>query len=107
MLDDSSLVYKSSKGLVIISGCAHAGICNTVTQAMRVCNDSRIVDIIGGCHLLAPTKKQLNNTVEKMAAWQPKALHACHCTDWKSRLALSRAADLQEVGVGLELKFEN
>lgn len=107
VLDDSSLAYKSSQGLVIIAGCAHAGICNTVTLAMRVCEDSRLVDIIGGFHLLDPTKKQLKNTVEKMAAWQPKALHACHCTDWESKLALSRAADLKEVGVGLELNFDN
>ncbi len=105
VLDDSSLAYRSSHGLVIITGCAHAGICNTVTQAMQVCEEKRLVDIIGGFHLLDPTKKQLNNTVEKMAAWQPKALHACHCTDFKSRLALSRVADLQEVGVGLELTY--
>jgi 7,8-dihydropterin-6-yl-methyl-4-(beta-D-ribofuranosyl)aminobenzene 5'-phosphate synthase len=92
---------------VIISGCAHAGICNTVTDAMRVCDDSRIADIIGGFHLLEPTKKQLLNTVEHMAKWQPKVLHACHCTDLKSRLALSQVADLQEVGVGLELNYES
>ena len=107
LLDDSSLAYKSSQGLVIISGCAHAGICNTVSRAMQVCGESRIADIIGGFHLLEPTKKQLLNTVEHMARWQPKALHACHCTDFKSRLALSQVADLQEVGVGLELNYES
>jgi 7,8-dihydropterin-6-yl-methyl-4-(beta-D-ribofuranosyl)aminobenzene 5'-phosphate synthase len=107
LLDDSSLAYRSSRGLVIIAGCAHAGICNTVAQAMRVCDDTRLADIIGGFHLLDPTQKQLNKTVEKLAAWEPKTLHACHCTDLKSRLALSRAADLQEVGVGLELNYEN
>ncbi|MBC2713190.1 MAG: MBL fold metallo-hydrolase [Desulfosarcina sp.] len=106
LLDDSSLAYKSSQGLVIVAGCAHAGICNTVTQAMRVCDDSRLVDIIGGFHLLEPTERQLRNTVEHMAKWRPLALHACHCTDLKSRLALSKVADLQEVGVGLELIYE-
>jgi 7,8-dihydropterin-6-yl-methyl-4-(beta-D-ribofuranosyl)aminobenzene 5'-phosphate synthase len=107
LLDDTSLAYRSSQGLVIITGCAHAGICNTVGHAMRVCEDSRLVDIIGGFHLLDPTNKQLNTTVEKIAAWKPKRLHACHCTDLKSKLALSRAADLHEVGVGLELTYES
>ena len=48
LLDDSALAFMSSQGLVIIAGCAHAGICNTVTRAMHVCGDQRLVDIIGG-----------------------------------------------------------
>jgi len=107
LLDDSSLAYRSSQGLVVIAGCAHAGICNTVTHAMQICDDRRLLDIIGGFHLLDPPKKQLDGTVEQVAAWQPKALHACHCTDLNSRLALSRVADLQEVGVGLELTYDS
>jgi 7,8-dihydropterin-6-yl-methyl-4-(beta-D-ribofuranosyl)aminobenzene 5'-phosphate synthase len=106
LLDDSSLAYKSSQGLVIISGCAHAGICNTVNQAMRICDDNRLADIIGGFHLLEPTRSQLHNTVEHIKKLRPNALHASHCTDFKSRVALSRVADLQEVGVGLELIYE-
>ncbi len=107
LLDDSALAFRSSQGLVIIAGCSHAGICNTVTQAMNVCGDHRLVDIIGGFHLQNPTPKQLAETVAQMAAWQPMALHACHCTDLKSRLALSQAVDLQEVGVGLDLSYES
>ena len=105
ILDDSSLAYRSPNGLVIISGCAHAGICNTVAQAMQICGDNRLADIIGGFHLLEPAPEQLQRTVAQLAAWQPQKLHACHCTDLKSRLALSRAAGLEEVGVGLELCY--
>lgn len=107
ILDDSSLVYRSSQGLVVIAGCAHAGICNTVTQAMRICDDSRLKDIIGGFHLQDPSEKQLAGTVSQIGKWRPKALHACHCTDFRSRLALSQVADLKEVGVGLELTYES
>jgi 7,8-dihydropterin-6-yl-methyl-4-(beta-D-ribofuranosyl)aminobenzene 5'-phosphate synthase len=105
ILDDSSLAYRSPKGLVIISGCAHAGICNSVAQAMAVCGEKRLLDIIGGFHLLDPPERQLRKTVETIAKWQPAVLHACHCTDLKSRLALSKAADLKEVGVGLVLMY--
>lgn len=106
ILDDSSLAYRSSQGLVIVSGCAHAGICNTVNQAMRICREKRLADIIGGFHLLAPAASQLQRTVAQLASWRPPALHACHCTDLKSKLALAQAADLQEVGVGLVLCYD-
>ena len=105
LLDDTSLAHRSPNGLVIVSGCAHAGICNTVAQAMRVCEETRLVDIIGGFHLQAPAEKHLRRTVDQLSAWQPKKLHACHCTDLKSLLALSQVAELEEVGVGLELIF--
>ena len=105
LLDDSSLAFRSSQGIVVVTGCAHAGICNTIHQAMRVCGDDRLVDVIGGFHLLDPTKEQLLQTVAQMAAWSPKAVHACHCTDLKSRMQLSQAVDLQDVGVGLKLCY--
>ena len=107
LLDDSALAFMSKQGLVVIAGCAHAGICNTVTRAMDVCGDHRLADVVGGFHLLNPAPERLDHTVAQMAAWQPKALHACHCTDLKSRLALLQAVDLQEVGVGLELSYES
>ena len=54
LLDDTALAYKTPHGLVVISGCAHAGICNTIEHAKNICGDERIVDVIGGFHLLEP-----------------------------------------------------
>ncbi|MBW1916619.1 MAG: MBL fold metallo-hydrolase [Deltaproteobacteria bacterium] len=103
--DDSALAYKSPRGLVVIVGCAHSGICNTVEYARQVCNEARVLDIIGGFHLLNPTEERLEQTAAYLAQLGLKALHACHCTDLRSKLALSRAAPLQEVGVGLQLNY--
>ena len=47
VLDDTAIVYKSSEGLVIIVGCAHSGICNIIEYAKEVCQEERVVDIIG------------------------------------------------------------
>lgn len=105
ILDDSALVFKSADGLVIITGCAHAGICNTIAQAMAVCRETRIADIIGGFHLLDPPQDQLEETIRHLKTWAPAAVHACHCTDLAAKLALSRAAPIKEVGVGLELVY--
>lgn len=103
--DDSALVYQSPEGLVIITGCSHSGICNIVEYAKKVCGDQRIVDIIGGFHLLKPSSEQLTGTIEYLRAIQPAAVHACHCTDLKSKVALSRSLELQEVGAGLVLTY--
>lgn len=103
--DDTAIVYKSSKGLVIIAGCAHSGICNIIEYAKEICQEERIVDIIGGFHLLNPTKEQLNHTVHYIKDLKPTKLHACHCTDLHSKIALSTVASLQEVGVGLKLSY--
>lgn len=105
--DDSALVYKSSKGLVIITGCSHAGICNIVEYAKKVCDDDRIVDVIGGFHLLNPKEDVLNKTVAYFQNLNIKAIHACHCTDLKSKIALSKVVEVREVGVGMTLTYED
>lgn len=106
LMDDSALVYKSSKGLVIITSCSHAGICNIVEYAKKICDDDRVIDIVGGFHLLNPSKEQLQGTVDYMKKLQPDEVHTCHCTDLNSKIALANVANLKEVGVGLKLEYE-
>jgi len=78
LLDDSALTYKSPDGLVIITGCSHAGICNIVEYAKKVCGDDRVVDVIGGFHLLDPSEEQLQGTMAYMKSLRPGSVHACH-----------------------------
>jgi 7,8-dihydropterin-6-yl-methyl-4-(beta-D-ribofuranosyl)aminobenzene 5'-phosphate synthase len=107
ILDDTALACTVRDGLVIITGCSHAGICNIVEQAHRVCAKEHVADIIGGFHLLDPPAGQLAGTLAYMETLGPDVLHACHCTDLKSKIALAQAANLEEVGVGLVLEYEN
>lgn len=106
LLDDSALAYKTDKGLVIITGCSHSGICNIINYAIKICGDNRIIDIIGGFHLLNPSDEVLQNTLAFINNIKPSQLHACHCTDLKSKIALSKVADLVEVGVGCEFQYD-
>ncbi len=106
VIDDSALVYRSREGLIIITGCSHAGICNIIEYAKEVCNDHRVVDIIGGFHLLNPPDQQLQGTLSYFEALQPAAVHACHCTDLPAKIALSRVVPLKEVGVGLSINYD-
>jgi len=106
LYDDTALAYKSPQGLVIITGCSHSGICNIVEQAKKLCKEERVIDIVGGLHLLEPSKEQLQGTLEYMKKLNPKQMHACHCTDLNSKIALSKVVNLKEVGVGLVLEYE-
>jgi 7,8-dihydropterin-6-yl-methyl-4-(beta-D-ribofuranosyl)aminobenzene 5'-phosphate synthase len=104
--DDTALAYQSPGGLMIVTGCSHSGICNIVEYAKKVCGEERVVDIIGGFHLLNPDERQMQGTVECMRRIASTALHACHCTDLRSKSELSHVAPIKEVGVGLVLELQ-
>jgi 7,8-dihydropterin-6-yl-methyl-4-(beta-D-ribofuranosyl)aminobenzene 5'-phosphate synthase len=106
VIDDSAIVYKSSEGLVIITGCSHAGICNIIEYAKKICVEDRIADIVGGFHLLDPSREQLERTIEYFEKQHINEVHACHCTDLKSKIELSKVVNLKDVGVGLTLEYE-
>ncbi len=106
VVDDSALVYKSDQGLVIITGCSHSGICNIVEYAKEVCGDDRIADIVGGFHLQSPSQRQLEGTLAYLKDAGPKQVHACHCTDLSSKIALSTVVPIRETGVGLALRYD-
>jgi 7,8-dihydropterin-6-yl-methyl-4-(beta-D-ribofuranosyl)aminobenzene 5'-phosphate synthase len=104
LLDDSALAFRSDEGLVVITGCSHAGICNITEYAREVCDEKTVRDIIGGFHLLAPEPGRLEGTGNYLNRLHLNALHACHCTSLRAKIALAGYCPLQEVGVGM--KFE-
>ncbi|MDD1689621.1 MAG: MBL fold metallo-hydrolase [Methanoregula sp.] len=102
--DDTALAFRSAEGLVIITGCSHAGICNITEYAREVCGEKRVADITGGLHLLAPEPKRFTKTGKYLNRLHLNDLHACHCTSLPAKLALADYCPMQEVGVGM--KFE-
>lgn len=105
VMEDSALVYRAKQGLVIMTGCSHSGICNIIDYAKEVCSEKRITDVIGGFHLLNPSAEQLNGTLEYFKNLRLSSLHACHCTDLRSKIALASVAPLKEVGVGTTIEY--
>lgn len=106
LTDDSALAWSGEDGLVIITGCSHSGICNIVDHAATLTGINEIADIIGGFHLLKEDGETLSKTGERLAARSPKAVHACHCTDFQAKTALAKTLPLKTVGVGLKLEYE-
>jgi 7,8-dihydropterin-6-yl-methyl-4-(beta-D-ribofuranosyl)aminobenzene 5'-phosphate synthase len=106
LVDDTALAYKGEDGLVIVTGCSHAGICNIIEYARKICGEERIADVIGGFHLTQSSRRQLEKTVEYFGNLRPARVHACHCVDLYAKIALSKVANLEEVGVGLSLEYK-
>jgi 7,8-dihydropterin-6-yl-methyl-4-(beta-D-ribofuranosyl)aminobenzene 5'-phosphate synthase len=99
--DDTALAFRSAEGLVIITGCSHAGICNITEYARDICAERRVADIIGGLDLISPSPKQLAKTGKYLNRIHLNALHACHCTSLPAKLELAGYCPMQEVGVGM------
>ncbi len=102
--DDSAIVYKSKKGLFIITGCSHSGICNIIEYAKKVCNDERIYGVIGGFHLF-DVDERLEKTIKYLKENDIKLLYPCHCVSLKAKIEMAKKLDLREVGVGLEINI--
>ena len=90
--DDQGLVIKvKGKGLVVISGCAHAGIINTIRCAQKMTGVSHIHAVMGGFHLTGPLfAPVIVPTVEALKEINPDYIIPMHCTGWDAINRLSR-----------------
>jgi 7,8-dihydropterin-6-yl-methyl-4-(beta-D-ribofuranosyl)aminobenzene 5'-phosphate synthase len=90
--DDQALVMNvKGKGLVIISGCAHAGIVNTVLYAKEVTGVNKVYALMGGFHLSFPNEYLIDPTVEELKKIRPTFIIPCHDTGWKATNAILNA----------------
>jgi len=78
--DDSSLFYASPRGLIVIGGCTHSGLVNTVQWGFEVTGTSRLAGWIGGTHLGPVSKGQQGSTLAQLALFDPELVAANHCT---------------------------
>jgi 7,8-dihydropterin-6-yl-methyl-4-(beta-D-ribofuranosyl)aminobenzene 5'-phosphate synthase len=104
VLDDSALVYKSEEGLYIITGCSHSGICNIIEYAKEVCEDNRILGVIGGLHLFEVTDR-VHKTIDYLKQYNLQELYPCHCTSFAVKAEIHKVISIKEVGVGLEINW--
>lgn len=90
--DDTSIVMNlNNKGLVIISGCAHAGIINTVRRAMAVTGVEKIHAVMGGFHLSGPLFEAIiNRTTEELQKLNPAYVIPTHCTGRKAIMEMEK-----------------
>ena len=83
--DDQGLAINlKNKGLVVIGGCSHAGIINTVKYLQKTTGLEKIHAVLGGFHLTGENEKIIGPTIEAMKAINPDYLVPMHCTGWKA-----------------------
>lgn len=90
--DDRALVINvKRKGLVIVSGCAHAGIINTVLYGKEISDDGKIHAIIGGFHLSGrECEERIGDTVKALKQLNPELAVPMHCTGWRGAFTIAK-----------------
>ena len=102
VMDDSAVAIKCSKGLIVLSGCAHAGICNTVSYAKEVCGENKVYAVLGGFHL-----KKVDEVFQKTVAFfqeeKLELLGATHCTSFKVQREFEKYFKTLNLEAGVEI----
>jgi 7,8-dihydropterin-6-yl-methyl-4-(beta-D-ribofuranosyl)aminobenzene 5'-phosphate synthase len=93
MRDDQALVaHLRDRGLVVITGCGHAGLINTLRYARKLTGIDRIHAVVGGFHLATPVfEPSIPPTVEALREMDPRVVAPTHCTGWRAIHALAAA----------------
>lgn len=91
LADEQALVIKTSQGLVVVSGCSHRGIINTLLHAIKITGEKRIYMLLGGTHLCATSNERVQKTIEALYELKVQKIGVSHCT------GLAASAKLAEI----------
>jgi 7,8-dihydropterin-6-yl-methyl-4-(beta-D-ribofuranosyl)aminobenzene 5'-phosphate synthase len=92
--EDSALVFDTGQGMIILTGCAHAGIVNITEDARRMIGNKPIVAVIGGLHLFSASDQTLAWTGAKLKSYGVLSLLAGHCTGIEATFRLRESIGL-------------
>jgi 7,8-dihydropterin-6-yl-methyl-4-(beta-D-ribofuranosyl)aminobenzene 5'-phosphate synthase len=109
-LDDQAIaVNVKGKGLVVVSGCAHAGIINTVLYAEKITGIDKLYGVLGGFHLSGPIFEPIiEETINEFKEMEPKLMTPMHCTGWNAikRFSEEFPSSFALNSVGTKVTFE-
>jgi len=85
------MINVTGKGLVVLTGCGHAGIVNICRYARRLTGDQPLYAAMGGFHLNGPMFEPLiPRVLDDLAEMAPQVLVPAHCTGWRAQHAMGR-----------------
>jgi 7,8-dihydropterin-6-yl-methyl-4-(beta-D-ribofuranosyl)aminobenzene 5'-phosphate synthase len=107
LLDDQALFLETKQGTIVLLGCAHAGMINTLDHIQTLTGKKRIHAVMGGTHLRAATAERMHWTIRELRRFNIKLLVPMHCTGQKAVAALWSAFPntCQTGGVGCVFEF--
>jgi len=80
LVDDQAAFMETPAGTMVILGCAHAGVINTLRYIQSLTDNRPIHTVIGGMHLLHADAERMNNTIAELRRLNVSRLLPCHCT---------------------------
>lgn len=104
VMDDTGLAMVTERGLTVLSGCAHSGICNMVEHARKVTGIRHVHGVVGGFHLKGRGERTLK-TIAYMKDIRPDFISTSHCTDFEALTAFNEAFGSIPYGVGDVFEF--
>jgi 7,8-dihydropterin-6-yl-methyl-4-(beta-D-ribofuranosyl)aminobenzene 5'-phosphate synthase len=107
--DDQAIVMRlAGGGLVVVSGCSHAGVINIAKYARLLSGEARIHALVGGLHLTGGVfDKRIPATLDALVELDPRYIAPGHCTGWKAIHAIAQRLPnaFVQTGVGMTLKL--
>ena len=88
--DDQAMFFDSPKGLVILLGCAHSGVVNTLHYVVKLSGQKRIYAVLGGMHLRNASKGRMERTISVFREYDVQKIGIAHCTGKKAMKQFQR-----------------
>jgi 7,8-dihydropterin-6-yl-methyl-4-(beta-D-ribofuranosyl)aminobenzene 5'-phosphate synthase len=89
LADDQALILETEKGLVVLLGCSHRGVINTLNHVLKVSGKDSIYAVIGGLHLGKASNEKLKKISDHLHKFNIEKIGLAHCTGTKALLAFS------------------
>jgi 7,8-dihydropterin-6-yl-methyl-4-(beta-D-ribofuranosyl)aminobenzene 5'-phosphate synthase len=84
VMDDQAIIIRTGIGLIIILGCAHRGMMNTIYHAKQLTGEDKLYAVVGGSHLISASEERFWQTVAALRETGVQKLGLCHCTGQKA-----------------------
>lgn len=106
LVDDQALYFTAREGVVVLLGCAHAGVINTLSYIHQLTHRARVHAVIGGMHLLHASPHRLAATTAALQQYGVRLLAPCHCTGRPATDVLQTRFRQQYRACGIGTQFE-
>jgi 7,8-dihydropterin-6-yl-methyl-4-(beta-D-ribofuranosyl)aminobenzene 5'-phosphate synthase len=90
LLDDQAIIINHEPGLIIILGCGHRGMINTIYHAQKITGRKEIQIVIGGCHLIWASTERIYNTIDALKQLDVKRIGVSHCTGMEASAIMAQ-----------------
>lgn len=99
LLDDQAMYIETGDGLVVLLGCAHAGVVNTLEYIAAITGHGRAYAVLGGMHLVGATQERIERTITALRDFDVQVIGPVHCTGLGATAAMMQAFPQQFVRV--------